>query len=246
MSRLLYRLMKIGRLLAVGDYAKAFLLHGAPATTEHVSVLAPLGCSTVIDVGAHRGEFALVARRCFPEARLDSFEPLPAAFSHLEQVTRKDPLTTIHQVALGERSGETTIHVSRRDHSSSLLPITARQSALFRGTDEKSEHTIREGRLSEFVDPDSINEPALLKLDVQGYELQVLRGCADLLDRFSHVYVECSFVELYEGQALADEVIVWLYERGFRLRGVYNALFRRNDRSAIQADFLFTNGRSAS
>jgi FkbM family methyltransferase len=240
----LNRVVKLARILSIGKYAAAFLLRGVPATTEHSSVLSPLGCNTVIDVGANRGQFALAARRCFPRARLVSFEPQPAAFARLQQVIGRDPLFTAHQVALGDTSGETIIHVARHDHSSSLLPISTLQSTLFPGTAEKLEQTIRVGRLSEFVDAESIVPPALLKLDVQGYELTTLKGCADLIDRFLYVYAECSFVELYEGQALAGEVIAWLQDRGFSLRGVYNTLFDGHHQ-AIQADFLFKNSRAA-
>ena len=66
----------------------------------------------------------------------------------------------------------------------------------------------------------------------------MLRGCEDALERFAHIYMECSFVELYAGQAQADEVIAWLRERGFRLEGVYNMAYARSGR-AVQADFLF-------
>jgi hypothetical protein len=55
----------------------------------------------------------------------------------------------------------------------------------------------------------------LLKIDVQGSELQVLQGRRPALDLIDEVYCECSFVELYEGQALADEVICHLRDRGF-------------------------------
>ena len=51
---------------------------------------------------------------------------------------------------------------------------------------------------------------------MQGFELTALQGCEELLDRFDWVFVECSFIEPYEGQALADEVIAWLRERGLR------------------------------
>jgi len=80
--------------------------------------------------------------------------------------------------------------------------------------------------------------PALLKLDVQGFELEALKGCEDLLHCFAWVYAECSFVELYEGQALADGVIAWLRERGCVLSGVYNMTYDKQGR-AVQADFLF-------
>ena len=80
----------------------------------------------------------------------------------------------------------------------------------------------------------------MLKLDVQGYELEALRGCEELMSRFSHVYVECSFVELYKGQALVDEIIAWLRERDWCLSSIYNMTYDRKGR-CIQADFLFEN-----
>ena len=73
---------------------------------------------------------------------------------------------------------------------------------------------------------------------MQGFELAALRGCKDMLDRFAYIYVECSFVELYAGRALADEVIAWLRERGFHLNGIYNMTYDLLGR-AVQADFLF-------
>jgi len=53
------------------------------------------------------------------------------------------------------------------------------------------------------------------------------------------VYVECSFTELYEGQAFADEIIIHLAKRDFRLMGVYNMYYDRHGR-AVQGDFLFS------
>ncbi len=131
------------------------------------------------------------------------------------------------------------MHISARDDPSSLLPIGTEQNRLFPGTAEVGTQRIRVGRLQEFVTVDDVSQPALLKLDVQGFELSALQGCEDLLGCFGWVYVECSFVELYEGQALADEVIAWLRERGFMLTGVYNMTYDAQGR-AIQADFLFT------
>jgi hypothetical protein len=128
--------------------------------------------------------------------------------------------------------------VSRRDDSSSLLPITKAQDRLFPGTAEARTESISIGRLADFVATNRIKSPALLKLDVQGFELSALQGCEDFVCRFEWLYVECSFAELYEGQALAEEVIAWLRPRGFSLNGVYNMSYDGDGR-AIQADFLF-------
>ena len=93
------------------------------------------------------------------------------------------------------------------------------------------------------LDPKDIKRPALIKLDVQGFERQALEGCRSLLLMFSNVYVECSFVELYAGQSLAHEVISFLDEFGFVLVGVYNLSYDKKG-VAIQGDFLFKNKSS--
>ncbi len=93
--------------------------------------------------------------------------------------------------------------------------------------------------LSQLIDPASIPSASLLKIDVQGYELDVLQGCEDILQKFSHLYIECSFIELYEGQLLAHQIIAWLEARNFVLSSVHN-LYYGKDGLAIQGDFLFS------
>lgn len=236
------KLRKLAKIIIDSGFRGTLAKTRVAAGVEHIPVLFALDtCHTVVDIGANRGQFALVARHCLPQARIFSFEPLPEPAAKFRTVFSDDPSVTLYQSAIGPVRGEATIHVSARDDSSSLLPITAMQNTLFPGTGEAGTATISVGPLADHLPPEAIEPPALLKLDVQGFELQALQGCDELLECFSHVYVECSFVELYAGQALADEVIAWLRERGFGLRGVYNVAHDRQGR-AIQADFLFGNG----
>lgn len=79
----------------------------------------------------------------------------------------------------------------------------------------------------------------MLKIDVQGFELELLKGATELLPHIQDVYVECSFIELYQGQALASEVIDLLRDHGFTLRGFYNPQYD-NGGAAIQADLAFS------
>ena len=92
--------------------------------------------------------------------------------------------------------------------------------------------------LGDYLDPAEIERPCLLKIDVQGYELGVLKGAGSCLDHVDVVYVEASFVELYQGQPLADEVIDTLESLGFREAGRFNLSRDRHGRE-VQADFLF-------
>lgn len=234
----LYKAIKAIKVLPLRGGLSAMLRHGVAASVEHVNVLGDLGCSTIVDIGANRGQFALAVRHCFPEARIFSFEPLPAPVRKFRQVFASDPRVTLYPVAIGPETAEATIHVSAQDGSSSLLPITPAQERLFPGTAETETRSIQVGRLVDFLSEPDITPPALLKLDVQGYELSAIQGCEELLHCFTWVYAECSFVELYENQALADEVIDRLRKHRFRLRGIYNVTYDKTGR-LVQADFLF-------
>ena len=220
-------------------WREALRRHRVAAGVEHARTLRNLGLiRLVIDIGANRGQFALVARNEFPEARIISFEPLAVPAAIFQDLFREDERVRLIQAAIGAEDGEAPIHISARDDSSSLLPISNLQSEIFSGTEEVGSVTIKVGPLGSFLTAEELATPALLKLDVQGYEYEALKGCESLLKRFSYVYCECSFVELYSGQKLASDVIAWLAARGFRLQGIYNAFYDPQG-VAIQADFLF-------
>ena len=241
MTGFIAKARKLAGILAVPAWRAALGRHGVAAGVEHAGVLRNLGpVQTVVDIGANRGQFALAARQCFADARIVSFEPLAGPAALWRAVLAGDVRATLVEAAVGPQAGEAQIHVSARDDSSSLLPITARQNALFPGTAEAGTATIRVARLADEVPAADIAAPALLKLDVQGFELQALAGCEEVLERFAWVYVECSFQELYAGQSFADEVIAWLRERGLRLVGVYHMAYDGEGR-AVQADFLFAH-----
>ncbi|MFA4927866.1 MAG: FkbM family methyltransferase [Patulibacter sp.] len=210
---------------------------GVVAAVEHRKV--PLGgpYATVLDVGASRGQFALHATQRYPDARVLCFEPLRTSQDVLRRVLGSR--VTIVPTAVGAEPGTAVLHVAAADDSSSLLPIGTRQRTEFPGTHETGRIEVPVTPLSEFLGAD-LAQPALLKIDVQGLELEVLRGAGDALSRVDTVLVECSFVELYEGQALADDVIVHMAQRGFRLAGVYGLATAQNG-EALQSDLLFRN-----
>ncbi|MEE4195469.1 MAG: FkbM family methyltransferase, partial [Anaerolineae bacterium] len=211
------------------------------ASIEHTSVLKKLSnenIQTVVDVGANRGQFAVAARWHLPAAEIISFEPLEEAAAVFKKIFQQDNRVVLHPFAIGNKFETTEIHVSNADDSSSLLPISELQEAIFPGTAEKETRTIEVKPLDEVIAPGDLQQPALLKLDVQGFEIEVLQGSGELLQLFSFVYVECSFVELYQGQSLAHDVIALLSSAGFKLVGIYNPSYGA-DGSAVQADFLF-------
>ena len=236
-ARPVKKLAKLLRLLARPPYRRG-LRHGVGAAIEHRGALGGLALTTAVDIGANKGQFSLFLVETFPGAQVYAFEPLAKAAARFRAVFRGDARVTLHQTAIGPEQGPRTIYVSGREDSSSLLPITPLQDAVFPGTALKETATVPVAPLDEFLTRDQIQPPALLKLDVQGYELEALRGCQALLPRFAYIYAECSYAEFYAGQALADEIIDHLRHHGFHLAGIFNTAYDRKGR-AVQADFLF-------
>jgi FkbM family methyltransferase len=232
------RLKKLSQII-FDPFLVLALFKGAAAGTEHRLVLQGLSFDFIADVGANRGQFTLIARKVFPLAKIHSFEPLAESVLIFKRIFDRDPNVTLHICAIGREKTTATIHVTKDDDSSSLLPITKLQSGMFPGATEKETRQVTVLPLKQALGSTSIPPASLLKIDVQGFELEVLIGCEDILNRFSHLYIECSFIELYEGQALAHQIIAWLEQRDFILHSVHNMYYQKNG-MALQGDFLFT------
>ena len=183
------------------------------------AILETLNIRTVIDVGAHTGEFALMIKQLLPEASVISFEPLKQEFQELQQKLQGRPGFQIFNYALGDRDGTDTIWRNDFSQSSSLLRMTNlhREAFPHSGQETSEEITIR--RLDDVLATVKTDREILLKLDVQGYEDKVLAGGQDLLTRARVLVIEVSFRKLYEGQPLFDDIYDNLRSKGFSYQG---------------------------
>jgi len=234
------KLNKLIAILRVPFYRQALLKQRVAAAVEHDALLRTVGrdLKTVVDVGANRGQFALAARHHAQEAYIVAFEPLEEAAEVFAEVFQADPGVELHRCAIGSRQGEEEMHVSRADDSSSLLPISDLQQQLFPGTQESGTRQVTVTPLDAALYPEQIQAPALLKIDVQGYELEVLKGGSLLLGCFEFLLVECSYIKLYKEQALAEEVVRYVEKTGFVLVERNNLVYDKKGQP-IQADFFF-------
>lgn len=162
---------------------------------------------TIIDAGANVGQFARAAAETWPEARIFSYEALPevaAAFAdNLHDLASR---VHIEQVALGSQEGVISFHRTPYSlQSSALKPLHL--------ASEPVEVAMR--CLDEALQDLPIHSPALLKLDLQGYELEALQGAEDLLRRVDYVLLETAFRPSYEGEPSFNEVHAFLIKRGF-------------------------------
>lgn len=212
-------------------------MHGVAPTYEHIPVLNGLQVDGIIDVGANRGQFSLACRLALPGVPIVAFEPIPGEAKTYRAVHGHSQQVVLLETALGDTAGQATLHLSQSADSSSLLAIGRRQSELFPGTQEVDAITVSVKRLDDLREQWTGRKQQLLKLDVQGFELNVLRGASETLKDCKFVYAECSDVVLYEGQALRAEVSAFLASHGFREFASHNATF--DDGQLIQADYLY-------
>lgn len=212
------------------------LTFGVAPSVEHISVLRRLAVDRIVDVGANRGQFTLACRLALPGIPVMAFEPIPAEAAVFRKVHNGCQHVQLFETALGESESSATLHLSRSADSSSLLPIT-QQSQYFSQTEEVGTLDVSVKTLDQVSHEWPLSQRQLLKLDVQGFELKVLQGASRFLSECLYVYVECSEVELYEGQALRQEVESLLNSQGLHRTSRHNEHFQKG--VLIQADYLF-------
>jgi FkbM family methyltransferase len=181
-------------------------------------LLADLGIEGVVDVGANDGPFAHELRVDGYRGRIISFEPGAESFRRLQVKCADDPNWECRQIALGATDGVTAINIAENSSSSSLLPMTVAHAQSAPGSAYIGVETVELARLDSIRHSLGLDNARLfVKVDVQGYELEVLGGAERTLTDALAIESELSFVELYEGQPLFDDVVAWLREAGFVL-----------------------------
>lgn len=177
-----------------------------------------LGIDLVLDVGANAGQFGGELRSLGYRGRLISFEPLKSAFASLQSNAQSDSSWETKNFALGSTDEIQTINVSQLNWSSSLLPPTSETLEIHPGVKVTSTESIQVHRLDSIIDDlDAANKRIWMKVDTQGFELEVLKGAERSLAQVQMLQLEMAFVPIYQGQPLFQELHDWVTQRGFTL-----------------------------
>lgn len=201
--------------------------------------LAKCGIQTVLDVGAHEGEFAQRIRAILPDADLICFEPLQEPFAKLTQRFQGQRNFRAIRCALGEKAAHQEIRRNEYAPSSSLLPMAELHRESFPFAVKEQTETIEVRRLSDVARDLNLRDSLLLKLDVQGFEDRVIAGGEDVVARAKIIIVEVSFQPLYEGGPLFDDLYRLLKKHGFAYHGNFEQLSSPKDGRILQADAIF-------
>lgn len=232
--------------LAITRRRRRRCLRGTPAealgsgyltSLELLGLLRKAPPAVIYDIGAHIGTWTCLAKSLYPRARVEAFEPLSIHFERFREWTAPWPDVRLHACALGAYEGSATMHVMDITDASSLLPVTAEGLREF-GVRPKADQPVPVHALDGLVSREGLQPPNLIKLDVQGYELEVLRGAAQCMRSAQAVLCEVSVVAYYSGQPLFPEVLAFLREHGFRLHAFANGT--PLGEPLAQVDALFT------
>jgi FkbM family methyltransferase len=202
--------------------------------------------NAVIDVGANAGQFTVASVKLFKNVTVHSFEPEPDTLKKLRQNVAALHKVRVYPVALGDKSGEAIFHVNSHSHSSSILSLGDRHRKAFPDAREVQTLRVRLSTLDRELESVSLENPVLLKLDVQGYEPQVLNGASETLKTVDYVLLEASFRPLYEGEKTFIEIARMMEDRGFEFLRPVAWLSDPHNGEVLQMDALFARaaGRS--
>lgn len=202
-------------------------------------IVAPRGIKTIFDIGASDGSFARMTRKHFPHVQIYSFEPLHEVYRALVKNMHEDAKFKAYNLALGETSGKSIIHKSASNPSSSLLTMGVLHKKLYPKSAEHTSEEIHVERLDEIMKNTPLEKPVLVKIDVQGFEANVVRGGKAVLSQADIILVENSFVTLYEGQALFGEIHNLLASLGFSYRGRSETHYNTKTGEPVYEDSVF-------
>ena len=194
-----------------------------------LGVISECGVDTIIDVGANEGQFALRIRELGFVGSIHSFEPLERTFKILSKTSAEDKNWCVHNFALGRAVGDATINVSNATDLSSLLNPNAFGSEQYRDIKVSRREKVAKTTLDEFLSNNKnvSSDRILLKIDTQGYDLEVFAGAKLSLGRIRCILSEISFMPLYDGMPSYLQALAEYNKWGFYVRGIYP--ISRND-----------------
>ncbi|MCK4810116.1 MAG: FkbM family methyltransferase [Candidatus Omnitrophica bacterium] len=184
-----------------------------------------LNVNCVIDVGAHKGEFGRRLRRNGFLGQIISFEPVQHSFKELSLCCKNDPKWKAYNFALGSEESTKTIKVMKSDDFSSFLtPVSYSKERFKDSLDIDHAENVQVKTIDSilFKILKDINKPCVfLKMDTQGFDLEVIKGAQKSINNIFGIQSELSFKQIYKDAPDYIHVLKKYNELGFRVSGLY-------------------------
>ena len=202
------------------------------------------GVNCVIDVGAHEGEYAKRLRDGGYDGRIVSFEPVPRAFEALAAEANDDQGWHVHQLALGRDDGTTTMNVVPGTLSS-IRPPTELGARRYKRLRDPEHVEVSVRRLDAMLDEllDGLDRPRpYLKLDTQGFDLDVFAGAGERIRDFAGMQSELPLMQLYEGMPRLPEALPIYEAAGFDVAAMYPVSRQGKTGRVLEFDCVMVRG----
>jgi FkbM family methyltransferase len=174
---------------------------------------------TIVDAGAHVGNSVAAFIEMFPSASIHAFEPVPQNFVRLEKRFRGFNNVHCNETALGEFNGELSMLLNTHDATHSVFEPDPTEISLWADGNVSAQKEIKVSQqtLTALVERANITQIDVLKMDVQGGELAILKGSKNLLNAQSIkcIFAEVEFRALYKDQPLAWDIHAELSSHGY-------------------------------
>lgn len=208
------------------------------------NILASYSVDLVLDVGGNLGQFALNLRQYGYKGRIVSFEPVSSCYEHLCQLSAKDGNWKVEKLALGHQKESKVIQVPKSTVFSSLLH--ANNYSLKKYHDhlqDFKQEPIEIDTLENYFQQKNLplSQRIFLKIDTQGYDMNVLIGAQSLLPNFVGLSTELSFISLYDSAPRYTEVLNFLDSQNFSIANIFPVTFDEKKRLLIEADCVALN-----
>ena len=200
---------------------------------EDVKKLVASDDPTVVDGGSNRGAWIESLLKMYERPVVYAFEPNPESLAIVRKKFAGMENVKVSEKALGSVAGTKSFLLSDNDVSSSFLQRAERSH----GTAVTVKGTVQTSivRLD-----DEIEKADVIKLDLEGYELEALKGAERLLKNTKVVVTEVEFEEIYKGAPLYEDIALYLRGKGFSLFNFYDSYTQRDGQLTV-ADAIFAN-----
>ena len=234
-----FRFPKLANRIIPWAFTQRPMISELARLADHANWYRSKGFNTVIDVGANIGAYCFAMRALLPEVNIYAFEPIPECYERLNSNLNEMGKFKAFHTAVGNHSGTTKFHHNAFHASSSILAMDKAHKRIFPSTSQSEVINVPITRLDEYINQIELEPPVLLKIDVQGYEDQVLLGAEMLLTKVDFILTEVSYISLYKGQPLFDDIYYLLKARGFQFMGNQEVLLNKKNGDIIQSDAIF-------
>jgi FkbM family methyltransferase len=201
--------------------------------------LPPEMIGTVLDVGANEGQFIKVARALFPQAPILAFEPNPHLTPSLEHLLSASGSGALLPLACGREPAVIPLYLTKFSPAASLLRPTAVSSPDFPAEIGETIQ-VKVERLDDVVRASELaRAPYLLKIDVQGFEWEVLQGATGILPDVAVIVCEVNAEDFYARQAGFEQIYLFMREHGFKLVDIGEPIRARATGEVLYFDVAF-------